>query len=297
MKTKICRFHAKGGCSLGARCRFAHISDDATSMYMANNVMPSTVSAEALNNKETKNRNTETWTNEIERAYDDPMASNYKATSPLDTAPYTPRSSALLPSDNAELNIETSPSINYQGMSPNNTPPYTPRTCQHDTEASSEFSNEGIETSPTTINYQGMSPDNTPPPSPRAFHTFPEFNKVRIEMGHWSVKKMAEDRDLDPPTPDPVMAWKMQQDTRLAVAKLMYQKQSPDCSYNSQKAPDMQLMPQNPMLGIKEDACIANVQFQGVQSIDPFQRGAFVRPTWANLALGSRPRHLVHMSF
>lgn len=72
-----------------------------------------------------------------------------------------------------------------------------------------------VEESSMSANYQGMSPDNTPLCTPRACHYPP---------GVWTTTNGAfmrsADVNSDPPTPDPVLAWQMQQESTMAVQSM-----------------------------------------------------------------------------
>jgi hypothetical protein len=58
--------------------------------------------------------------------------------------------------------------------------------------------------------FYGMTPDNTPPYTPRMWTSPPE-------MVHFAQSAVCED-DSNPPTPDPLMAWKRQQEASLALS-------------------------------------------------------------------------------
>jgi len=139
-------------------------------------------------------------------------------------------------------------------------------------------SHQGVST-----HYQGISPDNSPISTPRVSHVPPGIwyshagAEIKVTGSPKSTASTAS-HDYDPPTPDPVMARRMQENPAMPLQSLV-------------KAIDKIQSQDVENLVHKEDQHAVNAHLVNgyVGSVQPsLQNEGSARPTWADLTLGVR---------
>lgn len=217
-KTKFCKFSQMGSCSRGSACHFAHSEAELRQVpdFSRTSICPRLRDAGKCDDLRCRYAHSREDLQEIAGLLKTRMC-RFHARGACSLG-----SRCRFAHGDHELGIEGVTAATYQdenfaslvvptdlpnkGLDHDNMEAFTPELNNVD------GANETIEELSTSTYYWGMSPDNTPQTTPRAWYC-PQgvgINKVGGAMEH-SSQLTVEDDDSNPPTPDPVMAWRMQQ--------------------------------------------------------------------------------------